>query len=148
MSVSVLLDGELLYPSKYIGAADCKGRDVTLTIANVQVDELMLAGGRKHSKPVLYFERTEKMLVLNKTNATTIANAHGSEARQWIGKRITLYPTTTKCKGKTVPCVRVREIEPTGNTPDHIHGTDNPADSTGLSDADKAAILAREAKDF
>jgi len=111
MSVSVTLEGELLYPSNYIGAADLKGRDVRLTIENVQIDELMLVGGKKQKKPVLYFEKTPKMMVLNKTNATTIADGLGAEAKSWIGKSIVVYPTTTKCKGKTVPCVRVREVQ-------------------------------------
>lgn len=112
MSVAVTLDGELMFPSNFIGAADLKGRDVTLTIEKVQVDELMLVGGKKQKKPVVYFEKTPKMLVLNKTNAKSIADQHGTEMKGWFGKRVTFYPTETKCKGKTVPCVRVREAAP------------------------------------
>jgi len=114
MSVAVTLDGELMFPSNYIGAADLKGKDVTLTVENVQLDELMLVGGKKQKKPVLYFQKTPKMLVLNKTNAKTIADLLGTEMKAWIGKRVTFYPTETKLKGKgkTVPCVRVREQAP------------------------------------
>jgi hypothetical protein len=134
MSVSVTLDNELLYPSNYIGAADCKGKDVSLTIENVQIDELMLVGGKKQKKPVLYFEKTVKMLVLNKTNATVISEQHGTEAKGWIGKRITIYPTTTRCKGKTVPCVRVRP------------GTGTAA-ADGIPADEHARILAQEQAD-
>ena len=115
MSVAVTLDGELMFPSNYIGAADLKGRDVTLTIEKIQMDELMLVGGKKQKKPVVYFDKTPKMLVLNKTNAKTIADMHGTEMRTWFGKKVTLFPTDTRCKGKTVPCVRIRErsgVEP------------------------------------
>lgn len=109
MSVNITLDGKLMFPSKYLGAADCKGRDVTVTIAKVQVDELQMVGGKKQNKPVLYFEKTEKMMVLNKTNAKSIALLHGPEMKAWAGKSITVYPTTTRCGRDTVDCVRVRE---------------------------------------
>jgi len=126
MSVAVTLDGELMFPSNYIGAADLKGKDVTLTVENVQLDELMLVGGKKQKKPVLYFQKTPKMLVLNKTNAKTIADLLGTEMKAWIGKRVTFYPTETKCKGKTVPCVRVREQAPTGPAPVTMNGAEVP----------------------
>ncbi len=112
MSVSITISGELAFPSKYIGAADLKGRDVSLTIANINIEELMMQGGRKSKKVVIWFEKTEKMMVCNKTNATTIAEIHGTEMKTWIGKRITLYPTTAKLGKKTVPAVRVREQAP------------------------------------
>lgn len=113
MSIAATIDGELMFPSNYIGAADLKGKDVTLTIANVQRDELMVQGGKKEVKNVIYFEKTPKMLVLNKTNAKTILALYGSEAKAWVGSRVTLYPTETRGKeGKLVPCVRIRELVP------------------------------------
>ena len=109
MSIDVTLDDKLLYPSEYIGAADLKGRDVTLTISRVELADLRLVGGATKRKPVVHFDKTEKKLVLNKTNAALVASQHGGKCEGWTGKKITLYPTTTKCKGQTVPCVRVRE---------------------------------------
>jgi hypothetical protein len=109
MSVAVTCDGELAFPSNYIGAADLKGKDVTLTIAEVGIDELQMKGGRKTRKPVLSFEKTPKQLVCNKTNAITISKLHGTEMKGWIGKRITLYPTTATLGRETVPAVRIRE---------------------------------------
>ena len=116
MSVGVTLDGELMFPSNYIGAADLKGRDVKLVIEDVKLDELMMQGGKKQKKPVIYFAKTPKMMVLNKTNAKTILTMHGPEMKAWIGKSITLYPTTTKLGRDTVPCVRVREVSATNVT--------------------------------
>jgi hypothetical protein len=112
LSVAITIDGELAFPSNYIGAADLKGKDVTLTIADVKFDELMLVGGRKQTKPVMSFEKTPKLFVVNKTNGKTIAGLYGGEMRAWAGKRITLYPTKTKCGRETVDCVRVRETAP------------------------------------
>lgn len=112
MSVDVTIDGELAFPSRFIGAADLKGKDVTLTVADVSMEDLLLKGGKKTRKVVIGFEKTPKLMVCNKTNAVTIADLLGSEMKGWIGKRITLYPTTTKMGPKTVSCVRVRETLP------------------------------------
>ena len=97
-----------MFPSKYICAEDLKGREVTLTITHVEVADLVLVGGKTARKPVLSFAKTEKKFVCNPTNAKSIASLHGREARQWVGKQITLYPTTTKFGRDTVSCVRIR----------------------------------------
>lgn len=140
MSVNVTLNGQLMFPSKYIGAADLKNRDVNLTIAKVQVDDLQMVGGRHQKKPVLYFAKTEKMMVLNKTNAITIAGMHGAEMKSWVGKSITVFPTTTRCGGGMVDCVRVREVVPVQQQP----ARQATADSVP-SPEEQANIAAQEA---
>lgn len=104
-----LLGGKLMFPSEYVAAIEFKGRDVTLTIASVRLEDLAIRGGKKERKPVLTFKETRKKLVLNKTNAGTIADAHGAAAEGWAGKQITLYPSRTQCGRDTVDCIRVRE---------------------------------------
>lgn len=99
----------LMFPSKYVRAADLQGRDVTVEIASVAMEELVMAGGKKDKKPVMHFAGKDKSLVLNKTNATTIAKTLGNDTDQWVGKSITLYPTKTACGGEQVDCIRVRE---------------------------------------
>lgn len=112
MSVDITIDNELAFPSRFIGAGDLKGKDVTLTIASVCMDNLMLKGGKTTKKVVLSFEKTDKLMVCNKTNAVIIADMLGGEMKGWVGKRITVYPTTTRMGPKTVSCVRVREQAP------------------------------------
>jgi hypothetical protein len=118
MSDGITLGGKLLFPSKYLGAADLKGQDVTLVIDHMNIDALQMVGGRKEAKPVLYFRKPkdntpiDKMLVCNKTNARTIAKLYGKEVEGWAGKKITLYPTTTTCGRNTVDCIRIREQVP------------------------------------
>lgn len=112
---------KLLYPSTYLSSADLLEKDVTLTIKRVVVEELRSEGGSE-DKPVVYFEETaakakstgtkEKRLVLNKTNATTIASIHGNEVDDWKGKRITLFPTTAPAFGETKECIRIRPTAP------------------------------------
>ena len=51
-------------------------------------------------RPVAFFRDHQKGLVLNKTNATTIAAVHGDETDNWIGKELEIFPTTTEFRGK------------------------------------------------
>jgi hypothetical protein len=117
------MDVRLLYPSLYLGAPDLYGKDANLTIRRLVVEELKTERGSER-KPILYFEETkakaekagtpekEKRLVLNKTNAMSIAAIHGNEVDGWKGKCITLYPTKAQAFGKQVDCIRVRDTAP------------------------------------
>jgi len=106
------MDVRLLYPSLYLGAVDLNGKDVTLTIRRVIVEDLKTERGTE-KKPVMYFEETkkndkEKRLVLNKTNAMAIAAIHGNEVNDWTGKQVTFCPTKVSAFGKEVDAIRVR----------------------------------------
>lgn len=92
------------FPTKYLAAHDLSGRDVTVQIASVALEEV----GQGDTKPVVYFQGANKGLVLNKTNAHRIADMYGVETDNWRGKPITLYPSETDFQGKTVPCIRIR----------------------------------------
>lgn len=104
-----MADFRLLYPTDYIAAHDLRGKDVTKTIKSVVIEELRLTGGGKEKKPVLTFSDSKKRLVMNKTNAKTIASLYGNDTNGWVGKKIALYPTTTMFGRNTVDCVRIRE---------------------------------------
>lgn len=97
-----------VFPSKFLRAADLQGREVTLTIDNVDVEDVGGHGDSSDVKPVVYFQGKQKGLVLNKTNANTIAGLYGAETDGWRGKPITIFPTQTEFAGKAVPCIRVR----------------------------------------
>jgi hypothetical protein len=100
-----------LFPSKYVKASDLNGRTVTLTIKELRVEE-MGHGSEKERKPVLYFERATKGLVLNRTNAMIIAGLYGDESDDWVGKRISIYPARVKAFGTVQDAIRVREEIP------------------------------------
>lgn len=93
------------FPSTHIKASDLQDRDATVTIAKVTIEEI---GKDRENKPVLYFQGKEKGLVLNKTNAQTIAGLYGQETDDWVGKAITIFPTQTDFAGEQVECIRVR----------------------------------------
>jgi len=83
---------ELLFASRYLKAVEFQGRDVTLTITGVKLEELEDTAGQRKKKGIVSFRETEKQLVLNRTNAMCIARMFGSETDDWAGKRVTLYP--------------------------------------------------------
>lgn len=96
------------FPSKYVASEDLKGQDVTVTIADVRVEELRSEKGTER-KPVVYFAGMTKGLVLNVANTETIVSMLTDDTDLWIGRAITLFPTQTNFGKKVVPCIRVRD---------------------------------------
>lgn len=94
----------------YLFAFDLQGKDVTLTIDRVVGGEIKGTGGKKSKKPLCYFREGQsgKPLGLNATNCKTIAAMYGNDTDNWIGKRITIFPTVTQFGGEEVECIRVR----------------------------------------
>ncbi len=112
-----------MFDKQYIGAwdlADGQGRprDVTVEIEKVVAGELVSEGNKKTRKPILHLVGKEKRFAANVTNSRVIAGMYGNDTRQWVGKLITLYPTTTKFGRDTVDCIRVRGAIPKGKTAD------------------------------
>jgi len=98
----------LMYPSEYLNAADLHDKEVALTIAKVEVEDVPGQDGKKKPKPVLHFEKTAKRFPLPKTCAKVIAAKFGNDTQEWIGKKITVFPTTCEAFGQTVECIRVK----------------------------------------
>jgi len=108
---------EALFDSKYLRwfhiqeALDKEGKtEIVCTIENVERVELTLRGGAKKWGPVVTIKGGTRQFVLNRTNADTIAELHGNQPSKWIGKKFAIYVTTTKLKGKTVNCIRVKGV--------------------------------------
>lgn len=112
-----MADFRSMYDRDYIYAFDLGGRDVTARIARVEAGTLTGSGGRKTKKPVVYFEGKEKGLALCKTNAKTIAALYGNDTDKWVGRSITLFPTTTQFGSETVDCIRIRPSIPRSSRP-------------------------------
>ena len=104
-----------LFPSRYVAAADLNGNDVTLTIRRHDVED-MFSQGKRVKKPVLYFEGEQKGMVLNKTNALTIAELYGETVEGWRGKPITLFAAEVDAFGKKAIAIRVRNKKPAPRT--------------------------------
>lgn len=98
----------------YIGHFDLDGKDVTVEIARVVPGELTAMGGRKSKKPIIHFAGKDKAFIANKTNCKTIAALYGNNTDTWVGKRITLYVSTTRNPdgGGETECIRIRAKVP------------------------------------
>ena len=105
------------FEGNYIDALCVNDKDVKLTIKSVSCPGVVKsADGKIIDRPIVYFEETDKGLILNKTNAKSIGLRHGNEMDDWAGKSITLFATTTDGFGKkNVPCVRVRPVNKYGS---------------------------------
>lgn len=91
------------FPSRYLKADDLQGRDVRVTMGNVELEKL-----GTDMKPVLYFKGKEKGLCLNKTNSNTIADAYGDDTNDWFGQEIIMFSVMTDYQGKVGPAIRVK----------------------------------------
>ena len=83
-------------------ADDLNGRSATYTVSGCIAEDV-----GDDRKLVLAFSETDKPLVLNTTNATTMAELHGPESDGWEGKKVKLVPATTQYQGKLVKCTRI-----------------------------------------
>lgn len=101
------MDIDAAFPSKYLKSADLQDRNVQLVIDRIEVEEVGF-GRDKDSKPVLYFQKAKKGLVLNKTNSNAIKAVYGRDTDQWIGKPLVLFPAMVDFAGETVEAIRVR----------------------------------------
>ena len=100
--------------SKWLKAEDLGGKEHELVISEVKLMSVTNRDdhAKVDSKIELAFRDREKTLLLNKTNAASIASMHGDDAEGWVEKPVTLYPTQVEYQNKTVNAIRIREILP------------------------------------
>ena len=93
-------------------------RDTIVTITKVLGGNIVGQGGRKTKKPVIYMKGTEKGFAVNSTNGKAIATMYGPAIENWLGKRISLYKSTTRNPNGDgeVDCIRVRPQVPPAKT--------------------------------
>ena len=99
------------FSGNYLKAADVAEPQLH-RMAGVKIVDL----GDGEEKPVLYFDGQEHGLVLNRTNANTIAALYGDETDNWHGKPIVIFQTQVDFRGRPVPGIRVRAPKP-GSVP-------------------------------
>jgi hypothetical protein len=100
------------FPSKYLKASDLKGKKIPVTISHVDTEEV--GDGRK---PVLYFQGKDKGMVLNKTNAMTIAASYGNDTDEWSGRKVRLYSAKVNFQNQMVDSLRVEaDVDVTQDT--------------------------------
>lgn len=109
-----MADYRSYFDADFLYAFHLQGRDVTVEIEKVTGGKLKDKEGKESRKPFVYFKGKQKPLALNKTNGAAIAAMYGKETNGWVGKLVTLYPTTTNAFGAVHDCVRIRPAKPKG----------------------------------
>jgi hypothetical protein len=118
-----------VFPSKYLKAADLKGKAYVATIESAPYETLQSLDGKETQKIVLHFKNAEKTLPLNVTNFDAVCDATGcSDTEDWPGQRIELYPTRTTMGGKAVDCIRIRPPSASRQKPAAVPPPPPPAD--------------------
>jgi hypothetical protein len=104
MNMDKIVDYDQLFPGRFMKAGEFQGRDVTLTISDIEMEDLPQDKGGEKPKGILSFKETKKKLVLNRTNGECIKGMFGRNPQEWIGKRVTFYPA--EWNGE--PAIRVK----------------------------------------
>lgn len=97
------VDFDQLYPGRFIKAGELLGKKVTLTIAEVDLEELVGEDGKPKAKAVIGFAETPKRLVACKTNGICLREMFGKSLADWVGRRVTIFPDTWNGE----PCIRI-----------------------------------------
>lgn len=112
-------DWRSMFDNKWVKAWDLGGQERTVTIEKVEAGVLEdKKNDKKDKAPIVWFKGAKKPLALNRTNSKTIAAMFGNRTEDWIGKAITIYPTTTSFGRDTVDCIRVKPSIPTRKASD------------------------------
>lgn len=103
-------DYRTMFDSKWVKAWDLGGKERTLVIE--KVEQGVVEDPRKKTRdrlPVLWFKGAKKPFGCNKTNAATIKAMYGKMTEDWVGKSVTLYPTTCQVgPDPQVDCIRIK----------------------------------------
>lgn len=133
------IDVRSMFDKEFLYAYDLQGRDVTVVIAKVTQGKLVGKNGKADKKPVAYFKGKDKGLALNITNVRIIAAMYGGfKVSRWIGKAITLYPTTCMFGSEIKDCIRIRPTKPGKNAPVDETPDTGPVREAGADDDEEA----------
>lgn len=96
-----------MFPANFLKKEDVP-QPTRAVISRVTMEEVTADGG-KELKATLHFEGELKPMILNKGNATTIAETFGDDSDDWLGKTIEIFTDAgVMFGGKRVGGLRVR----------------------------------------
>jgi hypothetical protein len=95
----------------FLKAEDLQGRQVRAVVESVQLEEIKSDQHGNEKKLVARFAGKEKGLVLNRTNADSLAEIAGDDDfENWPGTSLILFPDKTTFGGKKVDCIRIKAV--------------------------------------
>ena len=96
-----------LYPGRFLKSDMLKGQKVTLTIKNINIEELIGDKNKAEPKVIVSFVERPLEYVMPKTNGFCLKRMFSNNPHDWIGKRVTWFGTTCKFGRDDVDCLRV-----------------------------------------
>ena len=105
--------------ANYLGAYSFDNADeVTVTISSVGKETVKNPSGASEDCIVVHFQETEvdgvtiKPMIFNKTNCEKLEKLYSKYIEDWVGKRITIFKTTTQFGRDIVECLRIKDEVP------------------------------------
>jgi len=94
----------------YLSAEDLpEDKDVPVIIEQVTREAAFNPRTKKPTDVgVIKFQGKDLKMIMNVTNSKAIMKAYGVETKNWIGKQVTLFRTTTRLGKEMVPCLRIK----------------------------------------
>ena len=92
--------------SKYLAHADLQGKAQTYTINGAGMEDV---SGTEVL--VIGFKEITKGMIIKVTNWNSIEDLHGKDTDDWMGKKISVFPTTCDYQGNRVRCMRVQAAD-------------------------------------
>jgi hypothetical protein len=105
--VKFVTNFDALYPSRFLKAGLFEGKPKTLTIKTIGLDDIPDEQGILKETRILCFDETEMQLVINRTNGLLLKALFGNLLSKWLGKKVTLFPSTDRLGKEIVECIRV-----------------------------------------
>jgi hypothetical protein len=93
------------FPAKFLTAEQIGDATPVVIVEKVEMDETP----EGELRPAVYFVGKKSALMLNKTNARTLAEFLGDDTDGWPGQRVQLFTIATEFQGKAVRGLRVRQ---------------------------------------
>lgn len=100
------IDFDQLYPGRFLKSGELLGKKRTVTIDDVEIDELEGEKGKK-IQGIIFLKETEKQILLNKTNGLCLRGMFGRKLGDWKGKRITIYQDSVRFGPDMVDAIRI-----------------------------------------
>lgn len=100
------VDFDQLYPGRFLKSGELLGKKRTVTIEDVEIDELENEKGKK-IQGIIHLKETDKQIVLNKTNGLCLRGMFGRKLGDWVGKRITIFQDQVRFGPDTVDAIRI-----------------------------------------
>lgn len=95
------------FPSKYLKHADLHDKHIRVIMSHVAMEEIATKDGTE-LRPVLYFEKIPKGMVLNITNSKAIIAGYDKDTEAWAGMPIILFPAMVPFGAETVEAIRIK----------------------------------------